>query len=226
MELEADLAASTAKIKILQSDEVDQEAPGDGMNEYYDSHHEPETMESNVEFVQLGAVPKTPLHQTILSLHRPPPTRGTNTPENKPQNKNLTEKHKTDTANHNRIVTHAAQDNLDVVIRRQNDIAELIVSQQNLSRLPAREISVFDGNPLAYQSFIHAFEHLIEDKTKNNQDRLYYLEQFTSGLPRDLVRSCLHMDERRGYSEARHLLKEHFGSEIKVSGAYLEKAFN
>lgn len=85
---------------------------------------------------------------------------------------------------------------------------------------------MFDGNPLAYQSFIHAFEHLIEDKTKNNQDRLYYLEQFTSGLPRDLVRSCLHMDERRGYSEARHLLKEHFGSEIKVSGAYLEKAFN
>lgn len=224
--MEADLAASTAKIKILQSDEVDQEAPGDGMNEYYDSHHEPETMESNVEFVQLGAVPKTPLHQTILSLHRPPPTRGTNTPENKPQNKNLTEKHKTDTANHNRIVTHAAQDNLDVVIRRQNDIAELIVSQQNLSRLPAREISVFDGNPLAYQSFIHAFEHLIEDKTKNNQDRLYYLEQFTSGLPRDLVRSCLHMDERRGYSEARHLLKEHFGNEIKVSGAYLEKALN
>ena len=128
MELEVDLVASTANIKILQSDEVDQEAPGDGMNEYYNSHHEPETMESNVDFVQLGAVPKTPLHQTILSLHRAPPTRGTNTPENKPQNKNLTEKHKTKTANHNRTITHAAQDNLDVVIRRQNDIAELIVS--------------------------------------------------------------------------------------------------
>ena len=65
MELEADLAASTAKIKILQSDEVDQEDPGDDMNEYYDSYHEPETMESDMEFVQLGAVPKTPLHQTI-----------------------------------------------------------------------------------------------------------------------------------------------------------------
>ena len=33
MDLEADLAASTAKIKVLQSDEVDQEAPGDGMQE-------------------------------------------------------------------------------------------------------------------------------------------------------------------------------------------------
>lgn len=103
---------------------------------------------------------------------------------------------------------------------------ELIVSQQKLSLLPAREIAVFGGNPLTYQSFIHAFEHLIEDNTKNNQDRLYYLEQFTSGLPRDLVRSCLHMDVDRGYCEAKHLLKEHFVNEMKISGAYLEKALN
>ena len=186
-----------------------------------------------MEFVQLGAIPKTPLHQTILSLHRRPPTRGTNTPEdqNKSQRKNVTDKHRNQTANHNQTITHAAQDNtnvivnaahdnLDVVIQRQSDIAELIVSQQNLSLLPAREISVFDGNPLSYQSFIHAFEHLIEDKTKYNQDRLYYLEQFTSGLPRDLVHSCLHMDGSRGYSgysEARRLLKEHFRNEMNIS---------
>ena len=81
MMLEADLTASTAKLKILQSDEVDQEALGDGMKEYYDSHHEPETVESNVEFVLLGAISKTLFHQTILSFHRLPPIEGTNTPE-------------------------------------------------------------------------------------------------------------------------------------------------
>lgn len=37
VDLEADLAASAAKIKILEMDEVEQEATGDGMNEYYDS---------------------------------------------------------------------------------------------------------------------------------------------------------------------------------------------
>lgn len=51
VDLEADLAESAAKIKILEMDEVEQEATGDGVNEYYDSHHEPETMESNVEYV-------------------------------------------------------------------------------------------------------------------------------------------------------------------------------
>lgn len=144
------------------------------MNEYYDFHHEPDTMESNVEFVQLGAIPKTPLHQTIVSFHRPPLTSKTNTSEdgNKPQNKNVTEKYKTQTENHKHTISHAAQDHsdvvvnaardhLDVVMQRQNDVAELVVSQQNLSLLPASEISVFDGNPSAYQSFIHAFEHLI-----------------------------------------------------------------
>lgn len=29
------------------------------------THHEPETIESNVEYVQLSAIPQTPLHQTI-----------------------------------------------------------------------------------------------------------------------------------------------------------------
>lgn len=51
------------------------------------------------------------------------------------------------------------------------------------------------------------------------------LRQFTSGLPRYLVH-CVHMDVNRGYIEAKHLLKEHFGNEIKISGAYLEKALN
>ena len=217
-DLEADLAASAAKIKILEMDE--QEVTADGMNAYYDSHQEPETMESNVDYVQLGAIPKTPLHQTILSLHRPPLTR--ETPENKPQHKNTSPTLQNDAKD----VVDAAHDNLTVIIQRQHDIAELIVSQQNLSLLPAREMSVFDGNPLAYQSFIHTFEHMIEEKTKDNQDRLHYLEQFTSGLPRDLVRSCLHMEGGRGYGEARRLLKEHFGNEIKVSAAYLEKALN
>ena len=146
MELDADLAASAAKIKILQSDEVEQEPLGDGMNEYYGSHHEPETVESNVEFTQLGAIPKSPLHQTILSLPRPPPMSFPrpppmrHTPENKPQIKNVTQTYKTETANHNHAITHtaqdysdrgvnAAQDNLDVVIRRQKDIVDCLTAK-------------------------------------------------------------------------------------------------
>lgn len=123
------MQATTAKIKFLQTEEVDQKALGDGMNEYYDSHYETETVESNMKFVQ-PAVPKTPLQQTILSIDIFPPLRDTNTPENKTQNNNLNERNKTKTGTQTaqdyfELVVDAAHDNLNVVIQRQYDTAEL-----------------------------------------------------------------------------------------------------
>ena len=55
---------------------------------------------------------------------------------------------------------------------------------------------------------------------------MYYLEQFTIGQARDLVRSCLHMDAQQGYTEARQLLHKHFGNEMIIANAYLQKALN
>lgn len=46
MELEADFSASSAKIKVLQSVDVNAEIQNDGMNEYYESLQEAETLES------------------------------------------------------------------------------------------------------------------------------------------------------------------------------------
>ena len=112
------------------------------------------------------------------------------------------------------------------VIQRQNEIADLLVLQQKLTSLPSKEIPVFDGNPLNYQAFMRAFEHGIEEKTKSHQDRIYYLEQYTSGPCRELVRSCLHMDANRGYLQAKTLLKRHFGDDTKIASAYMEKALN
>lgn len=99
------------------------------------------------------------------------------------------------------------------------------MSQQQQSLLPSQQIPVFDGNPLQFQTFIKAFKHGIENKT-NNDDRLYYLEQYTSGQARDLVRSCFHMNADKGYTEAQKLLKTHFGDEIKMANAYIEKALS
>lgn len=82
--------------------------------------------------------------------------------------------------------------------KRQNEIADLLIVQHKQATLLAREIPTFEGNPLDYKSFMQAFEHGIEAKTSSSEDRLYYLEQFTSGQPRDLVRSCFHMGAQKG----------------------------
>ncbi|KAL6491192.1 hypothetical protein MHYP_G00015370 [Metynnis hypsauchen] len=105
-------------------------------------------------------------------------------------------------------------------------ITEFLVRQQKLAALPPQNIPIFNGDPMDYRLFIRAFEHGVEDKTDSCRDRLYYMEQYTSGQPRELIRSCLHMEPKRGYCEAKKLLQEHFGNEYTISRAYIEKALN
>ncbi|KAK7884418.1 hypothetical protein WMY93_027541 [Mugilogobius chulae] len=106
------------------------------------------------------------------------------------------------------------------------NVFEVLTKQQKLATLPPQNIPVFKGDPLEYRLFIRAFEHGVEDKTDNDKDRLYYMEQYTSGQPRELIRSCLHMDPTRGYKEAKRLLEEHFGNAYKISVAYINKALD
>lgn len=61
------------------------------------------------------------------------------------------------------------------VMGKQHDRTEIMVKQLQHSFLPTKEITLFNGDPLQYTSFIKCFEHCIEAKTDNDQDRLYYL---------------------------------------------------
>lgn len=63
----------------------------------------------------------------------------------------------------------------------------------------------------------------IEVKTDNASDCLHFLEQFTKGQPRDLVKSCQHLPSVQGYQRAKSLLAEHFGNEYKIASAYMDK---
>lgn len=109
------------------------------------------------------------------------------------------------------------------IMHRQNEITAALVEQQRSMSLPNREIPVFDGDPLQYLHFIRAFEHGVESKA-NKADCLYFLEQFTTGQPRELIRSCQHMIPERGYNLAKELLREHFGNEYKIAASYIERA--
>ncbi|RXN15572.1 cytosolic carboxypeptidase 2 [Labeo rohita] len=99
----------------------------------------------------------------------------------------------------------------------------LAESQAKLKVLKEYERSE-DGDVLQYKSFMRAFEHAIEQKTDNDQDKLYFLEQFTDGEPQELVRSCAHMTPSKGYHKAKKLLRKHYGDELVIANAYIDKA--
>ncbi|KAK0144647.1 hypothetical protein N1851_016989 [Merluccius polli] len=108
-------------------------------------------------------------------------------------------------------------------MQMQNEITAALVQQQHIMSLPPRDIPTFEGDPLHYRAFIKAFEQGFEEKA-GKVDSLYYLEQFTRGQPRELVRSCQHMAPERGYAVAKELLHKHFGNQYKIASAYMEKA--
>lgn len=87
--------------------------------------------------------------------------------------------------------------------------------------LPPQEIPTFEGDLLHFRSFIKSFDQGVEQKAEEI-DCLYYLEHFTRGQPRELVRSCQHMVPERGYMVARKLLQEQF--ENPSNTAYMERA--
>lgn len=116
------------------------------------------------------------------------------------------------------------QDDLFSIMQRQNDITALLVQQQFTLSLPPRDIPTFDGDPLEYRAFIRAFEHGVEAKATSTADCLYFLEQYTKGQPRELVKSCQHMPSDRGYQRAKTLLQDRFGNEQRIATAYMDKA--
>lgn len=100
------------------------------------------------------------------------------------------------------------------------------MEQQTSHLLPPREVPCFEGDPLKYRSFVRAFVHCVEKSAKNTGDCLYYLEKYTRGQPKELVRSCQHMVPDRGYERAKYLLEQHYGDEHKISAAYMEKVLS
>ncbi|KAJ8040940.1 hypothetical protein HOLleu_15399 [Holothuria leucospilota] len=105
--------------------------------------------------------------------------------------------------------------------------AELIKIKRELEEHERRKLRKgTNGCGLSLESsrlqgaFIAAFEHNIEKFTENDQDRLYYLQQYTSGRPRELVRSCMGKDRNRGYDQARKELEEEYGGDFKILNSY------
>ena len=107
-------------------------------------------------------------------------------------------------------------------VENQNRFVDILAKSQQKAHLPCNEPPVFDGYDLTlYKPFIRSFHTNISDRCDNNLDKLHYLEKYTSGAPRELVRSCFGRDD--GYSLALGLLQERYNNEFMIAESYLQK---
>ena len=90
-------------------------------------------------------------------------------------------------------------------------------------QLPTLQLQSFNGDPTKYNNFIRGFEAKIACRVEDDEEKLYYLDQFTAGKPKDIVSSCLHMPPGEGYVEARRLLHERYGNVIQTVAHMIER---
>ena len=93
-------------------------------------------------------------------------------------------------------------------------------------RKPSSEIKPFSGAVLEYRKFIRQFKAVVEANSDDFDERLHYLEQFTSGEPNRIVLSCSYLDARQGYESAVRELEERYGDMEVVANAFIRKALN
>ncbi|KAK3886574.1 hypothetical protein Pcinc_009223 [Petrolisthes cinctipes] len=120
-------------------------------------------------------------------------------------------------------VSHSPRVNNSSAAIQNEKLMDTLISYNLKSLMPKAEIQRFGGDMTRYNSFIRSFECVISKKLTNDEEKLYYLEQYTTGKPRDIVRACLHMPPGVGYEEARRLLEKRYGDRERIVAAYVDK---
>ncbi|CAB4035179.1 Hypothetical predicted protein, partial [Paramuricea clavata] len=85
-------------------------------------------------------------------------------------------------------------------------LADLLAQRQDYDSLPRPQPDVFSGDLLQYPIWIKAFETLIERKTNQPSERLYYLGKSTSGEAKEAVSGLLPLDTETAYAKAKKIL--------------------
>lgn len=203
LELDAAIAEKRAQVRILKQDEKSE----DGMNSYVCSQ-------------PAGGARVRKEERTSLLSKNMPTFRGKPSYNMPVQDAG----HQGATGNVARQQHDGNMDGLLQFMETQNTSTEMLVKQQRYAQLLEKEVVAFEGDPLTYRSFVRAFEQAIEQKTDSEQDKLYYLQQYTAGEPQELVPSCEHMPSHRGFKQAKQLLQKYYGDELVIASAYIEKA--
>lgn len=105
-------------------------------------------------------------------------------------------------------------------------LADLLTERQDRDSLPRPEPELFTGNPLRYPNWIKSFETLIERKTKNPSERLYYIGKYTTGEAKEAISGLLALEDTEAYTIAKKILKDRFGNPFIVADAYRKKINN
>ncbi|XP_071948920.1 uncharacterized protein [Antedon mediterranea] len=89
-------------------------------------------------------------------------------------------------------------------------------------RKPKLEIKKFNGNCMDFNKFMRQFKTRIESGCTND-DRMAYLEQFTTGEAQQIVIGYSYLEAEVGYPAAMKELKRRYGDPEVIANSYVKK---
>ena len=95
-----------------------------------------------------------------------------------------------------------------------------------LLKRPQADIQKFSGDPTQYRKFMRQFNTKVATMCDDDDERLTFLEQFTSGDAHKVVCGFSHLTPSLGYKAALEELKTRYGDEQNVADAYVQRALN
>ncbi|XP_066933229.1 uncharacterized protein [Clytia hemisphaerica] len=93
-----------------------------------------------------------------------------------------------------------------------------------LARAPAVKIDSFNGNPVDFPYFIANFTQAVDENVPDERGKLTRLIDCTTGEPHELVKSCVYLDDKDYYQQAKELLKKKYGSPHTIASEYRKQS--
>jgi hypothetical protein len=111
-------------------------------------------------------------------------------------------------------------------IRSKNSESVVLDSVVRQLNKPAAELQTFNGDPLTYNRFMRQFRSKVVSNCPDPEERINYLEQYTSGEARDIVIGYSYLDSKKGYAAAIKELDEKYGDQDVIVNAFIAKALS
>ena len=91
---------------------------------------------------------------------------------------------------------------------------------------PLTEIKKFGGDPLEYQRFLRQFKTRIIANCEDYDERLNYLEQYTTGDAHKIVTGYSYLNSEKGYKAALRELELKYGDVDVIVNAFVKRAIS
>ena len=131
----------------------------------------------------------------------------------------------------NSIPIQTCNNNLENILGRFADmqlsnfskVVDLLSSSQKKASLPIKEPEVFSGDLLVYPMWKASFTTLIDKRTEDAADKLYYLSRYTSGDAKSAIINLISLDTPEAYDDAMRILNTRYGNKFNIANAFRDK---